>query len=99
MRLGYEIFYTDPGKAADMRCRVCGSVCTVKRNVYTPANFEMALNKVSDLYDVFTCPHAGKGWHEQAVRLLLAIEETPSKRLAGLMKLDLKDILEENGIP
>jgi hypothetical protein len=98
MRLGYEIFYTTPGKVSEMRCRVCGSICDVERDVYGPSNFAQAVNKINDLYDVFTCPIANRDWHAKALNLVIAIEEMPSKRVADLMKQDLEDLLKENGI-
>ena len=78
MQLGYEVFYTTPGKVSEMRCRVCGSICEVKRDVYGPSNFIEAISKVNDLYDLFTCPNTHQTWHEKALRLVLA---TPSKKL------------------
>jgi hypothetical protein len=98
MRLGYEIFYTNPGKVIEMRCRVCGNNCDVKRDVYGPSNFVEAVSRTNDLYDIFTCPNANHNWHVIALKLVVAIEETPSKRMADLMKLDLEDLLKENGI-
>jgi hypothetical protein len=98
MHLGFEIFYTTPRQVDEMFCRVCGSLCEVKRDVYEPANFGMAQANISDLYDVFSCPHAGKSWHDKALKLVLAIQETPSKKMADLMLQDLKDLLKENGI-
>jgi hypothetical protein len=98
MQLHYEKFFRDPGSTKKMNCRVCGAVCGVEKDVYGPVNFAMAMAKVNDLYDVFTCPHGGKDWHEKALALVVEIERTPSKRIADLMKLDLEDMLKENGI-
>ncbi len=98
MHLGFEIFYTTPQQVDEMSCRVCGAVCDVKRDVYEPANFLMAQSKISDLYDVFSCPNAGKPWHEKALKLALEIAKTTSKRLADLIQQDLDDLLKENGI-
>jgi hypothetical protein len=98
MHLHYEIFYTTPDTVETKACRVCGTSCDVKRGVYTASNFKEATNKMADLYDVFTCPHAGKDWHEQALKLAQAIDAMPSKRVAALIKQDLQDLLKENGI-
>ena len=68
------------------------------RDVHCPSNFIEAISKVNDLYDLFTCPNTHHAWHEKALRLVLAIEEPPSQRMTNLMKLDLQDILKENGI-
>jgi hypothetical protein len=97
MHLGFELFYTTPRQIEKMSCRVCGTNCDVQREVYEPANFVMAQAKISDLYDVFSCPMAGLEWHEEALKLVQAIEQTTSKRVADLMRQDLADILRENG--
>jgi len=98
MRLQYERFYRDPGTTQKMNCRVCGTICVVERDVYGPANFGMAMAKVKDLYDVFTCPHTSKEWHEKALALVIEIERSPSNRIIELMTLDLEDLLKENGM-
>ena len=52
-------------------------------------------NKIRD-HDKFVCPHTDEPWHENALQLVIAIDETPSKRLADLMRADLHDILNEH---
>ena len=47
-------------------------------------------------HDEFVCPHTDVAWHEQALQLKISIDESPSKRLAELMKADLEDLLREN---
>ena len=96
MRLGYEVFYAKPGSVDEEFCTICGSKCEVTRNAYGPSSYAGAMARRFDLHDVFVCPHAGKEWHEQAVRLALAIEETPSKRVAELMRQDLRELVAEN---
>jgi hypothetical protein len=93
---GYSYFVTDPGTEDKVECRVCGTVCDVRRDVYGPTSWATAL--ASDLkdHDAFVCPHADEDWHDQALELVHAIEDTPSKRVAELMKLDLEDILCEH---
>jgi hypothetical protein len=98
MYIGYEIFYVKPGEALEKACGVCGTNCDRNEKVYGAASFAAAVGKKYDFHDVFVCPHAGQEWHEQALRLVLAIGETPSKRVADLMKLDLADLLAENGL-
>lgn len=49
-----------------------------------------------DEHDYFFCPHSEEGWHKQALALVHAIEEMPSKRVARLMRMDLDDILQEH---
>jgi hypothetical protein len=98
MQKAYDIFYTKPGSSEDINCTVCGTKCSVERNVYGPSSWITAWGKKYSYHDIFTCPHTGKEWHEQALKLILAIEETPSKRVAELMEIDLRDLLKENAI-
>jgi hypothetical protein len=98
MRLGYEVFYVTPQTVEEMRCRVCGSKCNARREVNGPHNFITAVTRVDDMWDVFTCPHGGQAWHDKAVELAVAIDETPSKRVAALMRQDLEDLLREHGM-
>lgn len=95
---GYDFFIADPGTEQTRYCRVCKTECDVKRNVYGPTSFVTAIAKNFRLHDMFVCPHADTTWHEQALRLVMAIEETPSKRVAQLMQQDLEDLLDENNI-
>jgi hypothetical protein len=95
-RKGYDLFLTDPGSVKEMYCHVCHNQCKVTRNVYGPTSFVAAMAKKYRYHDVFECPHRDEEWHEQALRIVLAIEESPSKRIAELMKLDLEDLLREH---
>ncbi len=98
MRIGYEVFYAKPGTVSEQQCRVCSAFCDANRNVYGPMSFAAAVGKKFDHSDVFVCPNAGEAWHEQALKLVLSIEETPSKRVAELMQLDLDELLAEHGV-
>ena len=98
MQNGVDVFFLEPGTAQEMYCRVCHSKCDVRRDVYGPTGFAMAVGKKKKLHDVFTCPHAQEGWHDQALALKRAIEETPSKSVAALMRQDLAELLAEQGL-
>ena len=98
MKVEYEIFYTKPNSVSEKYCNVCGKKCDVNKKVYGSSSFSTAMGKKYDFHDIFVCPNAGKKWHELALKLVLSIEETPSKRVAELMKLDLNDLLKENDI-
>ena len=93
------IRYTSaPGTVDSMRCEVCGAVCQVRRDVETYSGMIAAMAKKTSRLDVFTCPHQETDWHNLAVRLVDAIDETPSRRLAALMHLDLEDVLIGSGV-
>jgi hypothetical protein len=98
MMKGYDVFFENPGEVQERSCQVCGSICEVKRDQMGPTGWIEALGKRAHLHDYFSCPHSGQKWHEQALEIVLAMEETPSKRVAALMRQDLIDLLVENGI-
>jgi hypothetical protein len=93
----FEIFQTAPDTVEEMFCRVCDTRCNVERSIIDSTCFVEAMAKRGHWHDRFECPHIGKQWHEQALKLCLEIDRTPSKRLAELMRRDLNDILVENG--
>ena len=95
MLKNYDVFFREPGTVDEIRCRVCGTKCNVKRNEYGPTCYAAAVGGLSTYHDLFTCPHSKKRWHELALDLVEAIDETPSRTLARLMKLDLKRILRK----
>ena len=93
---GFDIFIAEPNSREDKFCRVCNSRCKSTRDVFGPTGFVSAMaNKIRD-HDKFVCPHTDEPWHENALQLAIAIDETPSKRLADLMRADLHDILNEH---
>jgi hypothetical protein len=90
---GYDIFFTDPGAASDVTCKVCGAICTVSRNTVGPTSFAAAMGKQKVLHDVFTCPDTQQPWHVEALRLAEAVDSAPSPRVAELIRRDLADLL------
>ncbi|MFQ5913345.1 MAG: hypothetical protein ACE5JS_09190 [Nitrospinota bacterium] len=95
---GFDFFIAEAGSKGEYHCGVCNTKCEVKRNVYGPTTFAEAMAKTFRYHDLFVCPHRDEKWHEQALNLVQAIEETPSRRVAQLMAQDLEDLLRENGI-
>lgn len=93
---GYDIIYAEPDTLDEVRCRVCGATCDEKRGVPTASSFAESLSGSNRIRDVFTCPHAATEWHVLALKLVQEIERTPSKRLAELMRLDLRDLLTDH---
>ncbi len=98
MYKGYDVFFEKPGDVEERFCRVCGTLCKVERNRVGPTGWVAAMAKKDSLHDYFYCRYKNEGWHAQALKLVQAIEETPSKRVAELMRLDLLDLLSEHGI-
>lgn len=94
---GYALFTTEPDEIEKMTCQVCGTLCNVERSIHAPTGWAEAMGRRGHWHDKFTCPHIDEAWHEQALELLVNIEDSPSKRLAALMRLDLEEILREHG--
>jgi hypothetical protein len=90
---GYDLFFTAPGEVGEMACKVCRTTCTVHRDRYGPTGFVAAMGGLNRKHDLFECPNKELRWHEQALRLVIELEKTPSRRLAALMKKDLEEIL------
>jgi hypothetical protein len=92
---GYDYLTTEPDQLEEWKCKVCNTPTVVTRGLYGPVSWASAIAKSFHHYDVFVCPFADDDWHHQAYRLVVAIEETPSKRIAQLMKQDLDDLLHQ----
>lgn len=93
---GYDFFIAEPNSGEEKFCRVCNSRCKSTQNVFGPTGFISAMANKFTYHDEFVCPHTDEPWHEKALQLAIAIDETPSKRLADLMRADLQDILDEH---
>jgi hypothetical protein len=91
---GYR--WTRPGELRRARCYVCGEPCEIRRNVLGPTCFAQAIGKHATLHDAIVCPHSGRRWHNRVYELRCAIEDSPSKRLAAIMREDLRDALAEH---
>ena len=91
-------YFRAPGTVDSIRCEICGTVCDVQRDIESYTSMASAMAKKKSHVDFFTCPHANTDWHNLAVRLVAAIDETPSRRLAALMHLDLEDVLIGSGV-
>jgi hypothetical protein len=94
---GYDVFYTEPDTVDEMYCKVCATLCDVKRSVFGPTGFAESMAKRGYWHDRLICPHSGKSWHIKALQLAIEIDQTHSKRLAALIRLDREDFLRENG--
>ena len=95
---GYGFFITEPNAYKSLECNICGAECLVERNLPAKSGFISAMARMDEPRDKFSCPNLEEEWHGQAVKLVMEIEKTPSKRLAQLMQQDLEDVLNENKI-
>ena len=95
-RKGHDFFIAEPDSGEERYCRVCNAPCKAMGNVFGPTGFVSAMAKKFTYHDEFVCPHTDEPWHQKALQLAVAIDDTPSKRLADLMRADLLDILNEH---
>ena len=86
-----------PNTFQSIYCPVCGTLNTVKRNQLGPTNVASAMAGIESLYDEFDCPYFNEPWHAEAVELQQKLEETTSKRVRELYRLDLEEILAAHG--
>ena len=91
---GYDVFVTSPAEAARLRCRVCGAECRAQRNVDGPTGWTAGMAGLHKRHDRFDCPHSGRPWHEQALKLRQAVDHCPSESLRRLMLDDLGLLLQ-----
>lgn len=90
------LYFGDPGTDPDECCGVCGTKCTVERNVNGPTSWAGAMAGHKRLHDVFRCPHHNSEWHRLAYRLAKEYVNTVSKRLRALIEADLDELVAEN---
>lgn len=94
----YGNTWAPPGTVREAECAVCGVAVMIEASD-GPTCFAMAMTprqfRRPNPHDRLRCPNADCEWHEKAVKLVQAIAETPSPRVAELMRQDLDVILTE----
>ena len=55
-----------------------------------------AMAKRFVLHDCHSCPRSQEPWHDKALKLVQAIEESPSPSLRAAMRKDLDDLLAQH---
>jgi len=93
----YDTFFEAPGTVESRACRVCGTECVVIRDSVGPTSWAAAVGKLKTKHDYFYCPHREQPWHERALSLVEAIEDSPSQRVSELMRQDLIELLNKHG--
>lgn len=91
---GFDYFVGEANSGEERECLVCGAECRASRNVDGPTGFISAMSKRSTRHDRFVCPHTGEEWHQKALHLKIAIEESPSICIAAIIKSELEDLLQ-----
>jgi hypothetical protein len=95
---GYDFFTALPDTVDEMVCKVCGEVCDAKRGVSGPMSWAGAMAKKNTPHDSFSCPHSDAEWHEQALKIVRAIEDCHSPSINRMMEKDLKIIIKKKKV-
>lgn len=93
---GYDCFYVEIGNETEMICNVCGTKCEVHRGALGPTCWAEAMAKVNRPHDAFRCPYGEEAWHQTARELKQEIENSSSKRIRNMIRMNLEEILNEN---
>ena len=93
---GLSEFYTRPGIARSIRCVVCGTECTSRRNLYNDSVINVTVSTAS--YDEFKCPNVGSKWHWEAQLKVKELGWTSNQTLRQTLYDEVHDILRANGV-
>jgi hypothetical protein len=88
----------DPGEVPvgeTVHCGVCGDAMVEKRDCYGPRGFAQAIGGGKSKYDCFNCPNAEEMWHRQVVVLRNKADQSPSAKLANMMRDEANEILTD----
>jgi len=84
---GWDRFTPDAKDYKDFEyqnCRVCGRKFNVSGVKDAATQMVEAMAGRKHKHVVFSCPNAGKEWHNQALALRVLAEKTPSKTLEAI---------------
>jgi len=93
---GYDFFTFLPDTKEEVKCKVCGQICEVKRGVESATSFGEAMVHRTHIHDTFSCPDRYESWHKQALKLVIKIKKDPSPSIIKMMEKDLKKIIKDN---
>ena len=95
---GYDVFFPDPDTVEEMKCKVCGTTCDVKRGVEGPTSFAGAMSGSKRKHDRFSCPYDGERWHSQALHIVQEIEASYSPSVRAILQKDLQEVIEKKTV-
>jgi len=93
---GLSLFTPEPGKYKSIKCRVCGTECSVRRNTVGSRSFVSALEGRKSSFDKFICPHSEKSWHQKMEGIYLEKEKTSSDRLKNMLQREIEELKEKH---
>lgn len=97
--VGYDVILTPPRRCEEVPCRVCGTLCNARRDLYETAELNPALGPQLALHDRFECPHRAAGWHREARALVQRIEAAADELARAPIYARLEAILRERRMP
>ena len=81
--------FPEPGTKDKINCGVCGVQMDVRRNVFGPTSWAMAVGGMKRLHDAFTCSRVGEDWHKRIYELKMDVYFA---QLRGRSKIDCDKI-------
>ena len=98
-RKGYDYFtINDLNSVDEMKCKVCGKVCDVKRRFYGATCFAEGMGGRGHVHDEFSCSDTSKPWHKQALSIVMEIKNIHSPSLKKIMAKDVSKILKKKKV-
>lgn len=93
------VYFPDPGTVKEAHCGICNEKMDVKRNVYGPTQWAMAVSGRKRMHDSFMCPNYNKTWHKRVVDLKTEKYQTTSRKLRRLINEEIREILKTRELP
>ena len=93
--LGYNSFRFEEKPIKIPECNICGRLCS-EQQLLAPINFIASLAGKKKIHYHYYCQNSFKEWHNEAYKLVLVINEMPSKSVRELMQKDLEELLNEH---
>lgn len=91
-RKDWTVFFVEPGKYVNMKCKVCDTECEVERNKIVHNSSVVAMADRKSKFDLFKCPNVEKQWHYKLEKLVLEKEKTASNKISNLLRDEINEI-------
>lgn len=97
--VGYDLIFTPPRQRDAVPCRVCGTLCNERRDVYEGSPAVAELGPQLALHDRFECPHRRADWHREALTVVRSIEACVDEIVRNELYARLEGILRTRRMP
>ncbi|MEJ6949421.1 hypothetical protein [Natronospora cellulosivora (SeqCode)] len=95
-RKGWTVFFLEPGKYDNKKCRVCDSECEVERNKERYSASIEAMTDRASSWDIFKCPNVEESWHIKLESLVLDKDSLTSNKISKLLQKEIDELKLNN---